>query len=120
MDGLDQRTLADPKKVLVFHGDENEGVQQPSSFKVSSNGLQIYNRREVPLFTVMEFTLEFPALREAGEQYYCTGIVAQCQFDDSAGLYKLIVTFLEVPDPAHKRIEALTHPAGSRALYGDS
>lgn len=61
-----------------------------------------------PPFELIEFTLDFPSRSGSVDQYCCTGVVAQCQYDCDCKLFQAIVTFLDVPDQARKRIDKLT------------
>jgi len=95
--------------VLVFHGDEHEGVTQPGTFQCCPCGVQLYNRRKLPTYELVEFTLEFPEVgNESGQALSCTGIVAQCQFEESVNLYRIWVKFLDLPKSVQDRLRTLT------------
>ena len=76
--------------VLVFHGDEEEGVAQPVTFRCCPLGIELYHHRELPLYELVEFTLEVPALDEVPVQTIsCTGIVADCSPDSTTDLFHI-------------------------------
>lgn len=108
MEGLRSQSAPVIDHVVVYHGDAEEGVKQPDSFRVCGNGLHFYSRVELPPFELIEFTLDFPSRSGSVDQYCCTGVVAQCQYDCDCKLFQAIVTFLDVPDQARKRIDKLT------------
>lgn len=105
-----QNSLSVPREdVLVFHGDEDEGVAQPGTFRCCPLGIQLYNRREIPLFELVEFTLKIPPLEEAPvETITCTGIVASCRPDETTDLYHVYVKFLDLPESARQRLQRIT------------
>ena len=95
--------------VLVFHGDEEEGVPQPGTFRCCPLGIQLYNRRAMPLYELVEFTLELPAVVEVPTQTVsCTGIVAACSPDAKTDLFHIHVKFLDLPASARQRLQVIT------------
>lgn len=89
----------------MYHGNA-EGLRQPGSVHLSSNGLLIYNRNELPLYQLVEFTMELPDPND--ETLTCTCMVAKTTFDSGLGLHKIWMNFLDVPDSACNRIDTLT------------
>ena len=108
MEGIQNSPSSADEEVLLFHGDEVEGVQQPGPYRCCTRGIQLYNRREVQPYELVEFTLEFPNSMGIPEQFSCTGVVAQCHFDDAVALFYVAVKFLGLPTSAKRRIAALT------------
>lgn len=108
MASLGDKLAAPRKNVYVFHGDDGQAVQQPNSFQLCPLGLQVFNRREVPLYELMEFTMEIPGAAGAAEHFTCTCLVVNCQFDEPSGLYRLWMKFLDMPESACSKIHQLT------------
>ena len=106
---LIEQTIPRNDPVVVFHGDERDGVSQPRTFQFCPLGVQLYNRRELAICGLVEFTLELPhSSGSAVDCISCTGIVAQCEFDPELALYRIWVKFLDLPASARDRIHALT------------
>ena len=109
MQAVQNTSTSNREGVLVFHGDEHEGVTQPRTFRCCPLGVQLYNRRKLPTYELVEFTLEFPEVaNESGQVLSCTGIVAQCQFEKSVNLYRIWVKFLDLPESVQDRLRTLT------------
>ena len=109
MQAVDHSLAPSREDVLVFHGDEAEGVEQPGTFRCCPLGIQLYNRREIPLFELVEFTLELPAI--SGDPVHtisCTGIVASCRRDADTELFHVYVKFLDLPESARLRLQHIT------------
>ena len=97
------------EEVLVFHGDEREGVTQPRTFQCCPLGAHLYNRRELPTYELVEFSLEFPGEDDdPGQMLSCTGVVVQCEFDESVDLYRIWVKFLDLPESVRDKLHLLT------------
>lgn len=109
MQRIDQSLLPATEPVLVYHGDETEGVPQPSGFCCCLRGVQLLNRRPVPLYELVEFKLDFPSKDGSAHGIDCVGIIADCRHDPSAGLYRISVRFLDLPSSARRRLASLTH-----------
>ena len=95
-------------QVLVFHNDDTDGVPQPGSFSCCPLGACLYHRHALPLYELIEFTLELPCLRPPPERICCTGMVVDCTFEDEPGLFHIHLTFIDLPDEARRHLEALT------------
>jgi len=95
-------------RVVVFHNDDDQGVLQPSSFCCRGRGAHLYHRRAIPLFELIEFTLECGGESGDLERIMCTGMVVQCKFEPTHDLYQIEVQFLDLPESVRKQIEELT------------
>ncbi len=104
---IDESLTAPQKPVYVFHGD-GQALPQPNSFRLCPLGIQIYNRREVPLYELMEFTMEIPMNGTEPEQFTCTCLVVNCQFEEESGLYRLWMKFLDMPESLCGKIHQIT------------
>lgn len=104
---LDDSLAAPLTSVHVYHGD-GEAIPQPNSFRLCPLGIQVYNRREVPLYELMELTMEIPSNGAKAEQFTCTCLVVNCQFEEEAGLYRLWMKFLDIPESLCARIHQIT------------
>jgi hypothetical protein len=95
--------------VLVFDGDGAEGVPQPGTFRCCPLGIQLYNRRAMPLYELVEFTLELPAMIGVPSQTVsCTGIVAACNLDATTDLFHIHLKFLDLPSSTRQRLQVIT------------
>lgn len=101
-----QSPIADP--VVVYHGDEPEGLPQPEGFQCCPGGVRIVNRRPMSLYEPVDFLLEFPARTAPPDRYDCLGVIAACRHDPRHDLYHITVRFLDLPEPARRRLAGLT------------
>lgn len=91
--------------VYVYYG-EDKGVRQPGTVQFGPLGVQIYNRKKVPMYELIEFTMELPDTPE--DTITCTCIVANTEFDSVSGLYRIWMQFLDLPTSACERVHAIT------------
>jgi hypothetical protein len=109
-----------PERIVVYHGDESEGLRQPGTTAFCQHGVQLYNRRSVAECELVEVTLELPPLEGEPERFTCIGLVAHCQFDPALDLFKVAVKFLDLPASAQQRIAALTPPSQGLCPFFES
>ena len=107
MDLLDDSIAVPHERVFVYHGEE-EAVPQPHSFQFCPLGIQVYNRREVALYELVEFTMELPSDSGDPERISCTCLVVNCSYEEKSELYRIWMKFLDLPESACQRIHQLT------------
>lgn len=107
MQAVDQSSVSPPDDVLLFDGDQAQGLPQPGTFRCCPLGLQIFNRRALPLFELVEFTLQFPGVDGAEDTVVRgTGLVVDCRHDANTGLFHVHVKFLDLPDEVYQQLQA--------------
>ena len=92
--------------VYVYCG-EDEVVRQPGTIQFGPTGVQIYNRKNFPMYELIEFTMELSSDKPE-DAIRCTGIVANTEFDSVSGLYRIWMQFLDLPTSACERVHAIT------------
>ena len=97
-----------PERVVVFHNDDLEGVPQPGSFSCFANGVQLYSRKELPLYELLEFTLEIPPQATGpSRRITCICMVVGCTYETEAALFQVNVQFLDLPQAARQNLSGL-------------
>ena len=96
------------KHVLVFRGEEEDGVPQPETFRCCPLGLQFYAKDALPTYRVIELTIDDPGdgTTEA-KPVDCSGVVVHSQYDEEKALFRTWVMFVDVPEETRQRFGCL-------------
>lgn len=90
--------------VTVFVGDDG-AISQPDTFRFCPLGAQLYTRREMEECSILEFKLDLPDGTAPASQIACSGVVVNCQPNDSGSMYRVWIKFLDLPDSARENIK---------------
>lgn len=94
--------------VTVYVG-ENEGVNQPDSFRCCPLGLQFYSQKELPAYETVEFRLQTPP----GTPFVfngpmtCSGVVVHCQKDVPHDRFRIWILFVDLPEEIRSQLTCL-------------
>jgi len=104
---VSQDSLAAQKTpVTVFTGKKN-AVAQPDGFRVCPMGVQLYSKRRIKEYELLEFTMDAPSANGRSKKITCTGVVVHCQ-PDKKSMYRVWVKFLDLPEDARKQVECVS------------
>lgn len=105
--------------VTVFLGNR-KAVKQPDNFRVCPLGIQLYSPRKLPAFEILEFRIRIPGAKKGSwESITCRGVVVRCAPENGSSprMYRVWVTFLDLPETKRKRIRCMAHTSGLLCPY---
>ncbi len=94
----------DPVTVVVGRG---QGIRQPDTFRVCPLGIQLYSKKSIPEFELLEFNIDVPGNNGTPEAIKCTGVVVHCRPEKESPLYRVWVKFLDLPESERSRIQCV-------------
>jgi hypothetical protein len=108
---LQQNTVPDgDSSVFVFLGSD-EAIEQPQTFRCCPLGVQFYAPESVEKYRILSIRLQIPGEEQVQAEIECSGIVVYSQQDDSNGLYRTWVYFLDLPEEVRDYIHCAAKDA---------
>ena len=104
---ISQGNLAAQKRPVTLFTGKKSAVPQPEGFRVCPMGMQLYSKRKMKEFELLEFTISVPTKDGGTQSITCTGVVVHCQ-PDKKSMHRVWVKFLDLPEDARKQIECVS------------
>ena len=90
--------------VTIFLGDGSP-EQQPDDVRICPLGMQLYSKKSIPQFEMIEFKLDIPSESGISQPITCTGVVVHCRPESDSDTFRIWIKFLDVPEHIQERIK---------------
>jgi hypothetical protein len=114
---LTQKSTSAQQPVTVLVGSQKKGVKQPDTFRVCPLGIQLYSRKNLPEFELIEFRIQIPGKNGASEDVACTGVVVHSRLDKETQLYRVWIKFIDLPESKRNRIQCVAKESSFLCPY---
>lgn len=95
---------------VLVHVDSDHGVRQPATFRCCPLGVQFYSERQVPQYSILNFTLSIPENPHLAK-VECSGAVVHCEKLNGDVNYRIWLYFLDLPETARPHLHCFAKEA---------
>ena len=89
--------------VVVASGTDSE--KQPETFRVCPLGMQLYARKPLPEFQVLDFSIQLGDPENGSFRLSCQGVVVHCRPVKHSKLHRVWVMFENLTEAQKKRLQ---------------
>jgi hypothetical protein len=88
---------------IVIHFGDDSPVRQPRNFRCCPLGIQFYTENEIDRYSILDFKINLPS-NPGTKNVNCSGAVVHCDMQESCGLYRIWLYFLDLPEDARPHL----------------